>query len=279
MQSLSVRILRKGMKIRYYLLLLAYYLMVVLPHEVIGKWISSLFLTDPRAYFDGVILGLLSIVFIGIASWLTINAQSSDRKLLLTYSLLTVVLIGLCINMLFVINVEGIHFIQYALFAIICFQLNSSYFRTMFWTVLAGAMDELYQYVWLAPERTDYYDFNDVVINTVGAGIGLIVIRTFRRPAVSFSFGDFLGSKEMYVLIGIVACLCIGLISGILSYGSDPDALFSFIKEDTIGFWKRDRLVNWFHVIKPIEGLIITSVLILFYSGLERGYESIPPER
>lgn len=276
---MSVRTFRKGMKIRYYLLLFAYYLTVVLPHEVIGKWISSLMLTLTRSRFELIILAILSFVLASTFIWIYKKAYSLDKKLLLFYVLATIVFIGLCFRLLFVINIEGIHFIQYAIFAIICFQLNASYFKTMFWTVLAGAIDELYQYIWLAPERTDYYDFNDVVINAVGAGIGLIVIRSLRRPVVSIKLSDFLGSVEMYVSIGIIVLISIGLTIGILSYGPDPDALFCFMKEDNIGFWKIDRRIYKFHVIKPIEGVVISGLLVLFYAGLERGYESIPPKR
>lgn len=259
------------MKIRYYLLLVVYYLMVVLPHEEIGKWISSIMLAVSRGRFEMMVLSSLLIMFCGTSIWLYTRAHASDRRLLITYVFVTAAFIAICINMLFVINFEGVHFVQYALFAVICFQLNSSYFRTMFWTVLAGAMDELYQYIWLAPERTDYYDFNDVVINTVGAGIGLIVIRTLQRPTILFSFSDFIGSIEMYVSIGIIVSVGLGLITGIFSYGPDPDAIFCFMKVDDIGFWKVDRKVYWFHVIKPIEGVVITGLLVLFYTGLESG--------
>lgn len=257
--------------------------MVVLPHEYIAVWISSLFeptsrknldsILSARDHFNAVMLGVFIVLLLSVFTWLYLKAQKEDLKILTTYSLITGILIIACIKIILVANVEAIHFVQYALFAIICFQLTHHYFRTMFWSVLAGAVDELYQYVWLAPDRTDYYDFNDVIINTIGAGIGLIVIRTLRRPVINTLREDFLRSTEFLVALGIVILIGVGLVTGVLSYGPSEEALFCFMKVEEIGFWKVDMKVYKFHIVKPLEGVIITIGLILFYSGLKRAYE------
>lgn len=252
--------------------------MVVLPHEQFGKWIARVFVSSERERFDGIMLSILCTILVCMLTWLLIKAHKSDRILLLSYSVLTGVFVTLCIKYLFVVNVEAIHFGQYAVFAIICFQLNASYFKTMFWSVIAGAIDEFYQYVVLAPDRTDYYDFNDVVINAVGAGIGLIVIRTLRRPIVNDTVKDLLRTTEMIVAVGMVLLISIAMATGLVSYGPDADAVFCFMKVDDIGFWKKDFHEFLFHVVKPLEGTLLAIALIIFYSGLKNGYERIPQD-
>ena len=135
------------------------------------------------------------------------------------------------------------------------------------------AIDELYQYVWLSPERTEYYDFNDVLINSIGAGIGLIIIRTKHRQSYHFKWPDFLRSIELKVIIGLILLMIIGSLTDFISYGPDPDASFCFLKRSDIPLW---RLVHpkgtlKFHIVRPWEGLFLTICLLLLYSGLQRG--------
>ncbi len=218
-------------------------------------------------------LGILIAGLLALGIWLMKSMRNEDKKLLSTYAFISMILIVICINVLFVLNVEAVHFVQYAVFAIICFQLTNSYFRTMFWSMLAGAVDELYQYVYLAPERTLYYDFNDVLINGVGAGIGLIIIRTVISQSHHIKWNTVFRSIECKVFVGIILFIIIGFITGHISYGPNEQASFCFMKKSDIGFW---RLVYpkgsmKFHVVKPMEGFFFAIGLLVLYSGLQRG--------
>lgn len=246
----------------------------MLPHEQVGAFIASIFVPHPRerVRYDGIMLGVFLTILIAVGIWVLLKIQKRDRKILLGYIIVTIGLIVICINLLFVLNVEAIHFIQYAIFAIIFFQLTNSYFKTMFWSIIAGSIDELYQYAHLAPKRTDYYDFNDVLINAVGAGIGLIIVRVVKRNSRHFQWKNFLTSVELYFTIGFFALLLIGFVTGFISYGPDSEASFCFIKLEELNFWIEEPGHNLkFHVVKPLEGLFFAVVIIALYSGLQRG--------
>ncbi len=260
------------MKLKYVIILLLYYLLVVLPHEHVGAFLASIFLPGSRVRYNGIMLTILSGALLGVGLWLIKKVAAKDRKLVFGYSTVTLLLIVICINVLFVLNVEAIHFVQYAIFAIICFQISNSYFKTMFWSMVAGAIDELYQYVYLAPKRVDYYDFNDVLINGVGAGIGLIIIRSIEKESRLFKWKDFTSSLEFYFTLAFFAFLAIGFLFGFISYGPDSSASFCFIKDEQLGFWKEEVRHNLkFHVVKPLEGLFFIVVILTFYSCLQRG--------
>lgn len=265
------------MKIRYFLLLIAYYLIVVLPHEHVGKLIASIFLPGSRVRYDGIMLAILCLILAFATIWAWRKIALKDRTFIALYTLLTCVFIVLCVNLLFVLNVEAIHFIQYAVFAIICFQITKSYWKTLFWSIIAGSVDELYQYMYLAPSKSEYYDFNDVVINAVGAGIGLMLIRVINPSVHTFKRDSVFKSIEIWTLIGLIAFIIIGLIVGFISYGPDPDALFCFMKAENINFWYTVKTGPkvLFHVIKPIEGAFLVLVLFVVYSYLEKGSSSI----
>lgn len=47
--------------------------------------------------------------------------------------------------------------------------------RILFWTALLGMFDELQQYVWIAPAYGMHLDFNDILVNLVGAAAGVML--------------------------------------------------------------------------------------------------------
>jgi len=47
--------------------------------------------------------------------------------------------------------------------------------RLLFWTTLLGAGDELLQYLWITSSYSDYFDFNDCLVNLLGAAAGLLL--------------------------------------------------------------------------------------------------------
>jgi len=173
------------------------------------------------------------------------------------------------------VNVEAIHFLQYGVFAILCFPLIKNYSLTLAYTTLAGAIDEMYQFYYLAPERTEYYDFNDVIINLIGAVFGLILIRSLNRPSYRYSFKSFINSNHFKVFLGL-AIVIIGLfISGILIKVYEPEnvyAKFWLIRKQSIGFWKEIPRFNFrYHIVQPWEGIGIVALLMVLYSGLYKG--------
>lgn len=265
----------KQSKIKYYFLLFAYYLLVVLPHEQVGKFLASLFLPHSRARYNGLMLSILCIILLAAAFWAFRKVSKKDRVLISIYTVLSAVCIAICVNVLFVLNVEAIHFIQYGIFALICFQINKSYWKTMFWSVIAGSADELYQYVYLAPSKSNYYDFNDVIINAVGAGVGLVLLRVLNPHNNHFTRQGFLKSVELKFLLALIVFLMIGFSSGFISYGPNSDAAFCFMKVENIQFWHIVPPDIKFHVVKPIEGVIGAFFMILCYGFLERGSNGI----
>ena len=220
-------------------------------------------------------LGILCLILSLTALWVWKKVADHDKGLVGSYAILSAILVALCMNFLFVLNVEAIHFIQYAIFAIICFQINSSYWKTMFWSVIAGVIDELYQYMWLTPNKSEYFDFNDVIIDAVGAGIGLIIIRVLAPPVQGFSAESFIKSFESIFILLIGSLILIGLMTNYISYGYDEAAMFCFIKVEHLDFWHIVHPAIKFHVVKPIEGFFISLFLIMCYSFLQKGSKDL----
>jgi len=73
---------------------------------------------------------------------------------------------------------EYIHYPQYAILAVLlalCIdphRISVPWMRILFWTSLLGFFDEMNQYFYLCKSYGDYLDFNDALMNLLGAQAG-----------------------------------------------------------------------------------------------------------
>jgi len=185
-------------------------------------------------------------------------------KQILSYLGINIILAILCFKILFVLNIEAVHFVQYAIFAILCFPFTQNYFATAGISMWAGAIDEAYQYFYLSPLRTEYYDFNDVIINTVGAGFGLILIRAFAQYK-----SEIKKWNPFFLLTAVILLVFLCLyISGIISVLPNEDVPYSLIRVVQAEFWTTVHPNIKFYVVKPLEGCLIILALLFFYRKL-----------
>jgi len=268
--------LNNPINIKTVFLLLSYYFLVVFPHEIVGKQVAAVFSEFGRNQYNLIILFLFCTLASITGFYLVRKIIRDDRIFIMSYVLITLIIIVLSFKILLVFNVEAIHFIQYAIFAMICFKLNRSFLQTMIWSSLAGAFDELYQYLYLAPLRTEYYDFNDVIINTIGAGIGLIFIRASNNSSLHFNWRQARSSLIFKILLALIGIIVLGFATGYISNFYSDQAVFVLQKNPDIEFWHTAYMPKYkfsvkFHVVKPIEGLVITILIIIFYGFLQYG--------
>ena len=252
-----------------------FYLLVVLPHEQVGHFCAWLFdghLT--RNDYNGLILaismaGLLLYVYTLVKNT---RENSGLRKLIFFYLAVTVVFTILCFKLLIVINIEVVHFVQYGAMAFLLFPLVKRYGETVFWATLMGAADEGWQYIYLAPAKSNYYDFNDVIINLLGAVFGLLLVRSLQPEFALQPRWQIWKSPAFYtsLLLGCVIWLSLrnGWLHVFAPATEGPDRLWSLIRVAQPGFWTTVHPQVTFHVVQPVEGLVITGLLLLLYAGL-----------
>ena len=170
------------------------------------------------------------------------------------------------INFLFVINIEVIHFPQYAAFAILIYPMIRNYNSTLIWTTIAGSIDEAYQNFYLAPKDTGYYDWNDVITNLVGGVFGLLLLKSFGvGQHVNLTWSKSSGIKGLVVVCGLVFGLW---LSGFLSIYPSEISTIQLVSKELTGFWNEVPPEVVFHIVRPLEGFIITVMLFFFYSRI-----------
>jgi len=259
-------------------LLAIYFVFVVTMHLEFGNFIAkTLDVPLGRDKYNIVVLILASCLCLGFTLWFFKGIKRLNKKervVTSTYLIFTLGLIVASINIIMVVNVELIHVLQYAIFAILLFTIIQKYYDTLFWTTFFGAVDELYQYVFLAPEKTDYFDINDVIINMTGAVMGLLLLRAHAKYEVMsdkvwFKSSWFIGMVAIFFVI-----TSLWLFGELTFYPSDKPVVFQFIRDFTPGFWREIPPKVLFHVIQPFEGLVILIILFFIYKKLPLSHPS-----
>ncbi|MCB0520269.1 MAG: VanZ family protein [Lewinellaceae bacterium] len=255
---------------------IVFYLLVVLPHEQVGRVVAWVF--DGHMTRDDYNTTILVISLLGLLwySYVLVKNLWGDRglkKLVLSYLAATVVFTILSFKLLIVINIEVVHFVQYAAVATLIFPLVKRYGETVLWATLLGAADEAWQYFYLSPERTNYYDFNDVIINLLGSVFGLLLVRSVQPGFALPIRWRFWRSPAFFAVLALAALVAVSMGLGwmhVRAPESGIGARWSLIRVPEVGFWTTIHPQVTFHVVRPVEGLIVIGLLLLFYVGLGR---------
>jgi len=243
---------------------LIYAMLVILPHEWVGLKINTFFKSMPRQQYNEIILigslVLLSIVLTSIGKKLLAH---TEKGLIFFFFAITIFFIYLTNTYLFVINIESVHYLQYAVAAILIFPMLNSYYATLFWATFMGFIDESYQYFILAPERTDYFDINDIITNFLGVAFGLLILKTL---GVEADKRDSQTLKTQVVLPALLLTLFMGILlaTNILSVGPSED-MYNIVRVPPPGFWSKVHPNVTYHVVQPLEGLIYMITLFGIY--------------
>lgn len=251
------------------LLVLVYYVMVVLPHEVVGLTIFSVFKDKSRAFYNNAML--LTAVVVGLLIFIPFVKQiirHPNKPKLLGYMALTLGLIILSFNTIIILSVELIHILQYAVFAVLAFPLFKHYWLTLLMVTLAGSLDEAYQYFYLSPERTNYYDLNDVIIDTLGGAVGLVWLyghQINQRPrslqSVVLSF-PVMGN--LILVLGVALLIAMGVMAYYPTEGVAP--LWTLVRKIPDSFWTTLPVgPTTFHISLPLEGMAYVLILWVTY--------------
>lgn len=259
---------------------------------VVLFFVFVLFLHDPmvrlsvtvmdaltRHTYNDVVAGTLMVILAGILFFFfkKLREHPDHVRTKIVFMLITVLFIWLHMQMLFVMNIEIIHSFQYGILAILIFPLFGRFGDAVFWASLLGAVDEWFQYQILYPDKNDYYDFNDVVLNMLGTGFAVVLLYTanVKRKVPS-------RKVKWYKSPVLIAIALIAIISFILFqtglwqlYGSENASnaflLFNKAPGPDVDFWRtlpKSDIV--YHVLTPQEGLTILCGLVGFYYLLDR---------
>lgn len=266
----ALKWLGRNKAIAVMLAILTYFSIVTFHDEItqIAIKLRNTFGRDQYNSFLGYFfLGLL-VLFISYLVWKIVKSKTKTLDSVLALSM--VVLMLLSFRYLMTYNIEAIHFVEYAIVAIILMPVLRSYGETVFWVTMLGLTDELFQYFFLVPEF-EYFDFNDNILNLLGAGAGVIFVFIAGGNAVEMKSYKWYRSPAMVTAAGLLGLFIVLYISGKMTFnptGIEEGANWFSLNRKPLpdGFWKEAYAGRSFHIMRPLEGIaVIYSIIVGFF--------------
>lgn len=265
-----------------------YYIQTVLLHEKVGELSGQLDKLLSRETYNWIITGIATtaiLIYTALILFRLFDDGFKRKKLF--YFIATLIFCTVAFELLLVIKVETIHFLQYFVLGVLLFVLIRRFGETVGWATLFGAMDELYQYIILNPDRLhlnrppkSYYDFNDVVLNLLGAALAILLLYC-RHHKLGYPSRRPFFSAPVWWVYGAILLTGVSLyFSGILHLYPSPDSNAALLLSKippTEGFWTTKHPNVTFHILQPLEGLLVVLFLVGFYASLDNRKASAPP--
>lgn len=168
----------------------------------LGHLAFSLWLVNTRSFswqgqtvsysFRDALPWLLPVLGLGLLVWLVRGAQRDGTRRRVAwvsaYWLLWATGVAAVDRWLTFSVPEYVHYPQYALLAALLARTLDPerrrwpVGRLLLLTTLLGALDELVQYLWITVSYSQYFDFNDVLVNLLAAALGLMLYYGWRTP-------------------------------------------------------------------------------------------------
>ncbi len=216
-----------------------------------------------------VLLGYLAFIFKFLKAKPTIKIKP------LFFLLSTLSLMLLHFNIMFEMNIEIIHSLEFSLIPLLLFPVFGRFGAALICTLPLMLFDEWRQYVVLYPGYVTYLELNDVVMDILGCGL---ILSTLSLVLENSNVWNPKGYKplEVFLLLGLCTLVIIGFVFHYLALfpsDSTSQTLFVFSKvENPYQFWKVHPFTKaTYHIMSPIEGMGTVLALCLLYLGLDKG--------
>lgn len=289
-----------------------YFVVTTLAHLEFSLWLvakrSTIWQDQPVSYtYRDFMLYLLPLIAMAWAAWMVRSARRYGTRMRIAvvcaYWLLWLGCVAAVDRWLTYSVAEYFHYPQYALLTILVAKIIDPdhtrwpVTRLLLITTLLGALDELAQYTWITVSYSNYYDFNDVLVNLLAGTLGVMLYYGFRippgapPPSTSRSRPDRFNAG----MVLAVVLLCSWAWStnrlaitpptqvppgGTLVSPNGHNTLYLQRKTDFFGGWQPGIRHGKYHVLPPAWALGYVLLVYLIWgmwASLARGQSSRPP--
>ena len=176
---------------------------------------------------------------VAITIWLLLPSPASARVRPALACLGLV--IGTAQALIVVNGIEAIHYPQFALMAWLLIRSGVGLERAWLTTTALGAFDEVWQWQTLPRAVPGYLDWNDIVLNAIGAALGLLVVVRLR--------GAVLDDRVLPIRV-LGAAVAVAAVVALMAGPVIERPLFRLTPGG-----------RWFHLLSPFEALVSLAVI------------------
>ena len=153
------------------------------------------------------------------------------------------------------VPIERIHYPQYGFLALIAYMATRNQYTAVLIAFVVGYVDEASQYwVLYAADRFVYFDWNDIILNLIGAVGVFLFFMPPAEPARRFA------KKHILAAVGAWA-VSVGVVTSLW----DPDRWLLGNQGDA--FWIVTNIETTYHVMKADEGLLVLGTFFIVSVG------------
>ena len=169
--------------------------------------------------------------------------------------LLIFIPVGVALDLSLVIYAsERIHYPQYAILTLIAYKAIGKSLPAALFSYVVGYVDEAHQHwVLYANDPIAYFDWNDIVLNLLGAIAPLLLLPE----------GPLHKIQKRNIFAAIVFWI-IGM--RLLVFLLNPDAMLMRSHQDT-SFWLTSNIRTHYHVLNALEGSILLGIMWILVFG------------
>lgn len=256
---------------------------IVLSHNLVQRQVRALRDAITRPLFNVLMLGIVLLALVGLTVWI-LRASRGMAQRDHRIRAWVIALAGTFVSYLYLVVQfsESVHYPQYAVLAVVLFALTRSYGDTFLLITIISLIDEGYQFWYLRAHLPSYFDFNDTLLNQVGALLGLALVfgtsRTFPVRARERSWRAELHRSWALRLSAALFVVCaIGWAAGLLQrYPGERETtawvLLDKRNDRPPGFWRPGGrgADKPFHLVTHTEGPLLTLALLAGMLGIDR---------
>ena len=203
--------------------------------------------------YDTVTRVVFLIAGLACAAWLwRPSAHATGVRRAVVY---LAAIVAIAHALLVVNGIEAIHYPQYALLAWLLVRSGMGLERSWMTATALGAIDEIWQWQTLPRAVPGYLDWNDIVLNAVGAALGVLIVVRMRRAPLTEPLLSATRIGGALALAGLIA-LVGGPLIGRPFYRLTPGG-------------------RWFHLLSPFEAVVCVAAIWFLARDLAAGHAGI----
>ncbi len=257
-----------------FLLIVLYGAVIIWGHDTFVKLSVVVMNSLSLPVYNLVVKIIGALILLIIAGILIHNLYKDQERLWhkVFYLLATSFLLILHFNVMLEMNIEIIHAIEYSLLCILIYPLAQSFGGALVFSIPFMLIDEFNQYVHLYPQYTKYFEFNDIILDILGAGMAMVFV--YISIPIRAESKVLYKRPELYLIVSLVL-IFFGLLTTCFiaqhETTSCNNTVFILSKlTNPQSFWQvHDFTKAIYHVCTPVEGFLIMILLATFFLGMD----------